>query len=953
MSKIKHFTSQSAGGKSLSISDYICDKKVDFCCMTESWLKEGDVVTENELSPNGYLLKSNPRQGRGGGGIAIIYKSVIKPKLVTYFEKSSFECAEWLIPLSADTFRLVIIYRPPYSTAHPVTESTFLNEFSEYLESLVLSTGTLLITGDFNIHVEDPEDTYGKRLVSLLAACGLKQHIQGPTHKDGGTLDLVVTRESDSPFCGLPYVDYRISDHDTILMKIKSDKPQHVIKEVTYRKFDSIDMDSFRKDLASSELCTDPSDTLDLLVEQYNDTLTGLADKYAPLQSKEMAVRQMQPWFNNDIKVAKQLRRKLERKHKRTDSLSDSVAFKKQKNKVNFLLRDAQTNYFSNLIQQNGSNQKTLFRVSKTLFGQKKESPLPSHDSVQALANDFSDFFITKIRNIMDYLDGLQPDSPVQSEQPKPVCHPLMEFTPVTEAEVKKLILSSASKTCDLDPIPTDILKQCLDMLLPVITKMINLSLRLGYFPVAWKMALILPLLKKLGLDIIFKNFRPVSNLVFVSKICEKVVATQFKDHCLLNKLHSSLQSAYKEGHSTETALVKVQNDLLRAMDRDEVVLVLLLDLSAAFDTVSHDILLERLSTRFGIGGTVLAWFESYLKERKQSVIVGGAKSDPPDILEWGVPQGSVLGPLLFTAYTAPLSDIAENHDINIHLYADDTSSYLSFRPSKQLAEERAVSKLSDFITELRQWMAINKLKLNDDKTIFLLVGRNAQINKVSLDSFLVGDSVIPKSDSAVNLGTTWDSELNLKLHVEKTCRSALYHLRNIYKIRKCLSRSDTETLVHAYITSRLDYCNSLLIGLPDYLINDLQMVQNAAARLIVGLRKFDHVTSTLMDLHWLPVKQRIEFKVLLLTYKAVMGQGPEYLSEMFIPTGSSYSLRSDYNDLYKVPKSYKKCCGDRAFSIAAPDLWNKLPQYLKYAHDIDDFKANIKTHLFRVAYNV
>ena len=223
----------------------------------------------------------------------------------------------------------------------------------------------------------------------------------------------------------------------------------------------------------------------------------------------------------------------------------------------------------------------------------------------------------------------------------------------------------------------------------------------------------------------------------------------------------------------------------------------------------------------------------------------------------------------------------------------------------------------------------------------------------MSLDSFLVGDANIAKSDMAVNLGALWDSELNLKSHVEKTCRSALYHLRNIYKIRKCLSKSNTETLVHAYITSRLDYCNSLLIGLPEYLINDLQMVQNAAARLIVGLRKYDHVSSTLMDLHWLPVAKRVEFKVLLLTYKAIMGEGPIYLSEMFVLTRSSYSLRSDYNDLFKVPKSYKKCCGDRAFSIAAPDLWNKLPQYLKYAHDTNDFKANLKTHLFRIAYDV
>ncbi len=193
----------------LSINDYISDKGIDFCCMTESWLKEGDVATEAELTPNGYYLKSNPRHGRGGGGIAIIYKSTISPKLVTYFEETSFECAEWLVPLSLDTVRLIIVYRPPYSTAHPITEKTFFTEFSKHLETWVLSSGSLLIMGDFNIHVEDPKDCHGKRLLNMFASCGLMQHVVGPTHKDGGTLDLVVTRDNDTLLSGVPNVDYR------------------------------------------------------------------------------------------------------------------------------------------------------------------------------------------------------------------------------------------------------------------------------------------------------------------------------------------------------------------------------------------------------------------------------------------------------------------------------------------------------------------------------------------------------------------------------------------------------------------------------------------------------------------------------------------------------------------------------------------------------------------------
>ncbi len=394
------------------------------------------------------------------------------------------------------------------------------------------------------------------------------------------------------------------------------------------------------------------------------------------------------------------------------------------------------------------------------------------------------------------------------------------------------------------------------------------------------------------------------------------------------------------------------QNDLLRAMDNDEVVLLLLLDLSAAFDTVSHDILLHRLKNRFGVTGTALMWFESYLKGRKQSVLIQGTRSES-QTLEQGVPQGSVLGPLLFTCYTSPLADLAENHDMGIHMYADDTQSYISFKPTVSGAEGLALNKLTGFISDLRCWMCENKLKLNDDKTVFLLVGRPAQVKKVTLDSFQMGNTVIPKSEQALNLGCLWDSELNLKGHVNRTCQTAFYHLRNIYRIRKYLSKEETETVVHAYITSRLDYCNSLLVGLPEYLLNNLQLVQNAAARVVVGLRKYDHITPTRIELHWLPVKERITLKILLLTYNSLNGKGPEYLSDMFVKSGANYSLRSIKNDLFSVPKTNKKCCGDRAFSVVAPKMWNELPTQLKCAKDVKEFKVALKTHLFKIAYNL
>uniref|UniRef100_UPI003AF53422 reverse transcriptase domain-containing protein n=1 Tax=Thiolapillus sp. TaxID=2017437 RepID=UPI003AF53422 len=230
---------------------------------------------------------------------------------------------------------------------------------------------------------------------------------------------------------------------------------------------------------------------------------------------------------------------------------------------------------------------------------------------------------------------------------------PLCTFKPVSESVVKNLILKSAPKTCQLDPIPTPLLVECLDTLLPSLTALVNSSLSSGVFPEVFKTALVTPLLKKKSLDQNeLKNYRPVSNLSFVSKIIEKLVLSQLSDHLSANSLYNRFQSAYRPGHSTETALLKIVNDLLLALDDGNVSLLALLDLSAAFDTIDHSILLHRLHHDFGIQGTALDWFSSYLTNRTQSVSIHCYTSEPAPI-SFGVPQGSVLGPVLFVLYTA------------------------------------------------------------------------------------------------------------------------------------------------------------------------------------------------------------------------------------------------------------------------------------------------------------
>ena len=339
------------------------------------------------------------------------------------------------------------------------------------------------------------------------------------------------------------------------------------------------------------------------------------------------------------------------------------------------------------------------------------------------------------------------------------------------------------------------------------------------------------------------------------------------------NNLLEPCQSAYRQGHSTETALVRVQNDVICAVGQQKAVLLVLLDLSAAFDTVNHQLLIKTLQ-QLGIRGTMLHWFSTYLVGRLQRIKVNGLTSQPKR-LDCGVPQGSVLGPILFTIYTASLGQLLRQLDVRYHFYADDSQLWVIFKPPEL---DTAIGQMEKCIASVQKWMLSHQLKMNDDKTEFLVISSKSIARGIGSPSLHIGDHQVVATSSARNIGVMMDSKASMEAHVLSVCKSSFIHIRNLSRIKKFVDSSSLECLVHAFITTKLDYCNSLLCGAPSTLINKLQRIQNIVARIISGHGRCEHITPVLKSLHWLPVQQRIKFKTLVLVYKAVNNLAPVYL---------------------------------------------------------------------------
>ena len=911
--------------------ELICDKNICIASICETWLSDATNATTSIIKSYGYSILHDFRLEQRGGGVAVIFKKGLA--VLPYKFDKSFQTFEFTaVWLKTGTTKIVLVtmYRPGALT------SVFSHELDQLLSGISPNTDELILAGDLNIHFENNKGIE-KQCLDVFKSYGLKKLVNEPTHIGGGSLDQIflfsLNKTIDSsvkiePLCAMG------SDHFPVFCNFNVQLNGKYFKEIEVRRLRQINNESFSVDLKNILDSLFMDQQFGFVIKDLSTALQKLVDYHAPKFIKSISVVDKAPWFNKEYRELRKLRRQAERKKHISEEAF--LLYKDLCKKASDLANTKKKEFFSNKIQQSKGNSRTLYKVVNKVLDKQQTNVLPETDDIECLAKNFNQFYVDKIEKIRD---KMVPTNTAEQRSDY-MSTPLFEFRPTNIDEIKDIIAECGIKCSPADMLPEMLLKENIGSLLPAIVDLVNLSLSSGSMD-GVKLADIAPLIKDKTMDTNeLNNYRPVSNLTFLGKLIERVVLRRLEEHMHQNNLDCPEQFAYKKHHSTETILLKITNDLLIAADEQTATVVLLLDLSAAFDTVDHSLLLKILKHEIGIKGTALSWFASFLKGRSQRIRLGHITSETITI-KFGVPQGSVLGPVLFNIYIRSIYCYVKNLGFKIYGYADDHQLSKTLTPLVQV--DILTNQLNECFSVIGKWMTQYYLQLNESKTEIIVFGSSRNLKNIVINGVnLISGTTIRFVSNVKNLGVQMDNHLNFDKQISCLKKKSFHTIRNLSKVRFLLNEEQMKLVVNSMVISCLDYCNCLYYGIAERLLDQLQVIQNAAAKLITRKYKYDHVGDDLYNLHWLQIRKRIIFKIALLAYKAVNGHAPVFIQDMF-----TYSYQG-YTPRLMIPNINSRF-GQRSFSFIGPKVFNNLPLHIITAENTTVFKKRLKTFLFEL----
>ena len=608
-------------------------------------------------------------------------------------------------------------------------------------------------------------------------------------------------------------------------------------------------------------------------------------------------------------------------------------------------IRFAEMEHVRAELENSNGNVNSIWKVLNRCLP-RKDQPLSTTEDHFSQANKFNQFYTfvglsaaSRAKTVAEehnfYTFNEESNCCPINDSPQDVQCSLFEFQSVTEEEVGKIIRSLPSnKAPGLDKVTARVLKDSLPTTLSAITNLVNTSFSSNTFARAWKLAEVIPLVKSGDADEP-SNTRPISLLPIMSKVCERAAHSQFVNFLDQNEKIAKLQNGNRKLHSTETALLYFTDEILKNMDDKKVSVIVLLDMSKAFDSIRHDLMLSKLCS-IGLSNAACNWFGSYLSQRNQVVNIPNCISDPLP-LSVGVPQGSILGPVLFTLYVNDLLSVPKH--CQAMGYVDDTKIFLGLPPS-QISD--AVTALNKDLSDIARWCCMNSLLINPDKTKLLVIGVPQLMR--TLPSIppvkLLGKEIEPVT-VAKDLGVMIDSSLSYNEHVTKTVLNCMYRLIRINRIKHLLDRKTLLLLINAFVFSKLFYCSTVWSNTSKTNVKRLQLVQNFAGRIVLGLRKYDHISEGLKSLKWLSVSDKLFLYDSIMVHKCMNGRAPGYLINKFTRRSEVHDRNMRYNKYLNLPRCRLKT-GQRSFAYRGATCWNRLPKVLKKVVSTGTFKKRL-----------
>lgn len=937
--KLMHLNVRSLLPKLDFINILINDVNPDILIISETWLSSR--TCDDDVAMSGYNTFRIDRKAKGGGVIAYVREHLVTTVSIAVSTPKCFECIVLNVCVGGDTHLSVSgVYRPPSAP------SSALNDLGKVLANF--NSSELVILGDLNQDWLTESSSFLKQLCLELDLTQLILHPTRPNTKNptkSTLIDIILTnRPAKYPQSGVFAQD--VSDHCPIacVRLTKAFKPKtHFIKKRNFKNFTDQGFlhDLYHSDLERLCLVPDP----ELATEHFSLVFNAIANKHAPYKSLRVKNRSS-PWFTDDVKSVIRLKDLAWSKARATGNSADWLEFRKLRNICVRTIRTAKSGFYLAFLQNTQGNTATFWKTVKSLQST-SSSALPTQisgingitSSQLELCEAFNQHFISA-GHLFDRLHtnvnspAIGPSPHVKGPPPVPSIPACFSFRTISVHEVRKALLKlDIKKSKGEDEIAPFFLRLSAHLIAAPIAHIFNLTFISGEIPAIWKTAQVLPLFKS-GDHTDLNNYRPISKLCCLAKVLETLANHQLRAFLDSHNILQSNQSGFRPGHSTVTATSLVVNDILNDLDTRQHCAALFIDLSKAFDTVDHDILLTKLS-HIGLDGPSIRWFTSYLTGRKQAVVASNVKSSSLFINK-GVPQGSVLGPVLFTLY---INNIFFPSGPNkIHYYADDTILYCS---GSTLAQ--AVTGLQTVFDSFQLSLSDLKLVLNSQKTKWMLFSRTHSISDNLSICTLQGEKI----DSVLSykyLGIWLDTKLSYQSHIDHLIKKLRRIIGFLYRNKACFSFHSRKTIVQSLLLSVLDYGDIVYMHASSSTLKLLDAVYHSALRFVTGDGFLTHHCTLYENVGWTSLSTRRELHCLTFIYKALLGELPSYLSLLISRNSINYQTRSQSYIRLFVPRVRTEQ-GKTAFSFYAPSKWNLLQNNLKLDEliSLESFKQLLK----------